>query len=335
MAVDFPKRVIHGGTGKLQREKTHKMVLDFSASVNPFPPKIEWNCDPSCLSGYPDDTYSELKKRIGDVFCRDPEEICVGNGSVEIIRVFCQVVLGHSSAPRRYYFDPPTFGEYELSAQLAGAKRTLKMEEADVAFVCNPNNPTGILLPKTGLLTSLNTVKQNNGILFLDEAFIGLSDPGESLSATRDPSLFILHSLTKTFSVPGIRMGFGFGDPRLVEKIETARSPWCVNAFAEAFAMQALLHLDDLAASRAAIALERSRLISGMTDLGLVCQPSSVNYILVETKKDVGPLCSRLNENGILVRDCTSFGLPSCIRVAVRTQEENAQLLEALAACVR
>jgi threonine-phosphate decarboxylase len=335
MAVDFPKRVVHGGTGKLQREKTHKSVLDFSASVNPFPPKVDWHCDPAGLEYYPDDSYSELKNRISSVFRRDPSEICVGNGSIEIIRVFSAVTLGHSPSPRQYFIEPPTFGEYELSARLAGASRTNDPGHADVSYICNPNNPTGSLLSRADLLARLEKVNQYGGLLFCDEAFIGLSDPRESLTGIRNPGLFVLHSLTKTFSVPGLRIGFGFGDPDLIEKIETARSPWCVNAYAEAFAMEALLHLDDLAASREAIAAERSRLVSGITRLGPVCHPSSVNYILVDCGRDVTSLCKALIQKNILVRDCTSFGLPTCIRIAVRTREENSQLLEALASCVR
>ena len=86
-------------------------------------------------------------------------------------------------------------------------------------------------------------MKRYQGILFCDEAFISLADPRESIADIRDPHLFVLHSLTKSFAVPGLRIGFGFGDRELVEKIETARSPWCVNAYAEAFAMEALLHI--------------------------------------------------------------------------------------------
>jgi threonine-phosphate decarboxylase len=334
MAVDFPKRVVHGGTGKLQREKTHKNVLDFSASVNPFPPEIKWHCDPADLTYYPDDSYSELKTRISSVFHRDPSEICVGNGSIEIIRVFSNVALGRGTSGRHYYIAPPTFGEYELSARLAGATRTIDPNCADVTYFCNPNNPTGTLTPKADLLSRLDRIT-NGGILFCDEAFIGLADPRESLADVRSQNLFVLHSLTKTFSVPGLRIGFGFGDPDLVEKIETARSPWCVNAYAEAFAMEALLHLEDLAASRASIATERDWLITGITAIGLNCCPSSVNYILVECGRDVSALCSALVGQNILVRDCTSFGLPTCIRVAVRTRDENSQLLEALVSCVR
>ena len=208
-------------------------------------------------------------------------------------------------------------------------------ESADVRFICNPNNPTGTLLRRAELLHMLDTVKQHKGILFCDEAFISLADPEESLADIRDPHLFVLHSLTKSFAVPGLRIGFGFGDRDLMEKIETARSPWCVNAYAEAFAMEALLHLDELADSRKAIAKERDRLVSGISSLGLSCYPSSVNYLLVECGRDVTSLCAALARKNILVRDCTSFGLPTCIRIAVRTPDENTQLLEALGSCVR
>ena len=335
MAVDFPQRVIHGGTGKRQREKTRENVLDFSASVNPFPPKIDWYCNPADLSGYPDDTYSGLKERIGKVFCRDPREICVGNGSIEIIRVFCSITLGRSAGTRHFFIEPPTFGEYELSARLAGAECTSSPERADVRFVCNPNNPTGSLLYRSELLNTLETMKHHQGILFCDEVFIGLADPKESLVDIRDPSLFVLHSLTKSFAVPGLRIGFAFGDADLVEKIETARSPWCVNAYAEAFAMEALPHIGELAESRKAIAKERTRLVSAISSLGLTCYPSSVNFLLVECGRIVTSLCSALAQKNILVRNCASFGLPTCIRIAVRTHDENTQLLEALGSCVR
>lgn len=335
MAVDFPKRVIHGGTGKRQREKTNKNVLDFSASVNPFPPKVDWHCDIADLTAYPDDSYSLLKERIGSVFSRDPEEICVGNGSIEIIRVFCSVTLGRPAGTRHFFIESPTFGEYELSARLAGGERTASQEKADVRFVCNPNNPTGTMLRRAELRNILDSVKRNKGILFCDEAFISLADPEESVAAIRDPHLFVLHSLTKSFAVPGLRIGFGFGDRDLVEMIETARSPWCVNAYAEAFAMEALLHIDELADSRKAITKERDRLVSAISGLGLTCYPSSVNFLLVECSRDVSSLCEALARKNVLVRNCTSFGLPTCIRIAVMTPDENTQLLEALGSCVR
>jgi len=332
VVIGFPKREIHGGTGKRQREKTKKNVLDFSASTNPFPPLFEWHCDPAYLAYYPDDSYAELKKQIGSTFNRHEEEICVGNGSIEIIRVFCSVAF--EGKGKTFFTESPTFGEYALSAYLAGAGRVENPHKADVSFICNPNNPTGLLQKRSEMKNHLEGMKSNEHLLFCDEAFIELSDPAQSMVGTRDPNLFVLHSLTKSFSVPGIRFGYGFGDPDIIEKIEITRPPWSVNAFAEAYAMEAFRHMAELSASRAAISQERDMLRAEISALGLRCYPSSANFILVECRRNVVPLCTSLAVRDILVRDCTSFGLPTCIRIAVRTREENMVLLEALSACM-
>jgi histidinol-phosphate/aromatic aminotransferase/cobyric acid decarboxylase-like protein len=98
--------------------------------------------------------------------------------------------------------------------------------------------------------------------------------------------------------------------------------------------MEAFRHMGELAASRAAIVQERDRLTADINALGLHCYPSSANYILVEYGRDVTSLCRALRQRDILVRDCTSFNLPTCIRVAVRTRKENQVLLEALSECM-
>jgi threonine-phosphate decarboxylase len=332
MNTDFPKREVHGGTGKQQREKTKKNVLDFSASTNPFAPVFEWHCDSSILGYYPDNEYNRLKSRIASTFHRDFDEICVGNGSIEIIRIFCSVAL---KGNKKYFFtESPTFGEYDLSARLAGASKVNNVKNADVLFMCNPNNPTGVLQTKSDMNHHLKSTKSHGGLLFCDEAFIELSDPAQSMADVSDPNLFVLHSLTKSFSVPGIRFGYGFGEPDLIEKIEIARPPWSVNAYAESYALEALRHMNELTASRAAIEREREWLVQEIEALGLCCNPSSANFLLIECGWDVAAFCTALSHHDILVRDCTSFGLPTCIRVAVRGRDENRVLIEALSACM-
>jgi threonine-phosphate decarboxylase len=331
MPVDIPKKVVHGGLGKRQQEKTRKNVLDFSASVNPFPPQFDWACNPDILALYPDNDYGSLKEIIARTFHRKPEEICVGNGSIELLRVFCSVVFRKAGT---FFFEVPTFGEYELSACIAGASLSSDARHADVLFVCNPNNPTGELLKKERIEHLLSMMTSHGGILFCDEAFIDLADPRESFSDVSDPHAFVLQSLTKSFAVPGLRFGYGFGDPDLIEKIETVRPPWSVNTYAESFALQAFTHLEDLAESRSLIAQEREWLEGQIIAFGLNPQKSSVNYILIDCGFAVSRLCEKLAGHDILVRDCTSFGLPSFIRIAVRTREENRILVEALTGCL-
>jgi len=327
----FPARSVHGGRVRHCQSVTGRDLIDFSANLNPFVPEFTWNPDIQALSDYPDDTYSDLKSVIARTFQRTPDEICVGNGSVELIRAFCYAALKKGG---RYYLEPPTFGEYELAAELAGAARAQSENEANVRFLCNPNNPTGTLLPREEVLAVLDRVSDNGSFLFLDEAFIELSDPAESLSGVRDGHLFILRSLTKCFSVPGLRFGYGFGDPDLIARIEVVRLPWTVNVLAEDYAIQAFRHYDELRSSRRLIAEERSWLCSQLADLNLRYERPSANFILVHVPLPASALAGRLLDHDLLVRDCTSFGLPDAIRIAVRTHPENRLLMEALRECL-
>jgi threonine-phosphate decarboxylase len=327
----LPVKVKHGGTIKQHLEKTGCASLDFSASLNPFPPAMDWNFPPSLLDHYPDDDYLQLKEVIGRLFHRDVEEIAVGNGSIELIRSFCQVIFRNRGSAR---VDDPTFGEYIMSVQLAGGHLMKEGEIPSAAFLCNPNNPTGLLVKKKDISILLKSYAEQGTCMFLDEAFIELSDPRESLVTNRGPHLCILRSLTKCFSVPGLRFGYAFADPDLVRALEVYRSPWSVNAFAEHFAIQAFKKYHELAESRRKIGIERNFLVKSLNELDFTVTPSSANFILADTGKDVAGLCNALIRHGVLVRDCTSFGLPNSIRISVRTRTENQSLVEALAACV-
>ena len=324
-------KVLHGGTIKKLRESRGISIIDFSASMNPLPPRLDPALDPRDLEYYPDDSYTLLKETIGRLFNRRVEEIAVGNGSIELIRVFCSCVLSHGDHVR---IPSPTFGEYEYSARLAGAVPGNGNAGPKATFLCNPNNPTGVLLPAGEVDTVLLSVAEGEGTLFLDEAFIELSDPGQSMVGRRDPSLFLLRSLTKSFSIPGIRFGYGFGDPDLIARMEATRPPWSVNAYAEHYALLAFEHYNELEQSRKYIEAEREWLNSRFADLPVRVNPSQANFILVDLATDVAPLCEDLLGHGILVRDCHSFGLPCSIRIAVRTREENSLLIEALQECL-
>jgi threonine-phosphate decarboxylase len=327
----FPAKVVHGGIIKRLRENKGGDYIDFSASMNPFPPEVHWEPDLSLLAEYPDDSYERLKESLARIIRRNVDEICVGNGSVEIIRSFCHAII---SPGDRVHIRPPTFGEYGLSAQIAGGVCSPEEHGAVVRFLCNPNNPDGRLVMKKELEDILGLFKQNREMLFLDEAFIELSDPGQSMIHHRSPNLFVLRSLTKSFSVPGLRIGFGVGDPALIETIETIRPPWSVNAFAEDFTLKALCHYGDLEESRRRIHRERVWLEGEFDRLGISYLPSSTNFILMDLSRDAGQVVGDLLKRGILVRDCSSFGLPTSIRVAVRNREENGRLVEALERCL-
>jgi threonine-phosphate decarboxylase len=325
---DLPPKVVHGGLVRQFYQEKGKKVIDFSANLNPWPPAVPLDLSNEIISCYPDDRYQLLKETIAGRFHRPVEEIAVGNGSIELIRVFCLAVLSPGDHVR---IRQPTFGEYEMSSRLAGAFPARDGEKASAGFLCNPNNPTGTLQTRCSVLDQLTDVN----LLFVDEAFIELSDICQSVADIRDPAVFICRSLTKCFSVPGIRFGYAFGDPDLVERMETIRPPWSVNSIAEQFAIRAFAVFDELEQSRSRISAEREWLVSALHDFPLKVHPSETNFLLLTLPYEVTALCADLASEGILVRDCHSFGLPDSIRIAVRTREENYKLVEAIGTCLR
>ena len=247
------------------------------------------------------------------------------------MRSFCQAVLRPGD---RVSVPAHTFGEYAVSVECAGAVPVVPQDGTAMEFFCNPNNPTGTLVPRPEVMKKIQAHEDAGTLLFIDEAFIDLADPAESVTGVCSEHAFVLRSLTKAFCVPGIRFGWGVGCPDLIAAIEAIRPPWSVNAYAEGYARIALDHADQLEASRERIAEERSFLAGALASRGLSVCPSAVNFLLFQSPVHASLLKERLLAHGILVRDCASFGLPDHVRIAVRTRDENRTLLEALDACL-
>ncbi len=321
----------HGGRTHLVPGSTDAVIMDFSENLNPFPPSFSWNPDGVLVSSYPDNRYAALKEHIARIEGRRPDEICVGNGSVEIIRSFCLAAMKPGDS---VLISPHTFGEYAVSVECAGGTPVTRQDGCTAEFFCNPNNPTGSLVPKNTVLEKIHGHEEAGTQLFIDEAFIDLADPAESVADIRSEHAFVLRSLTKAFSVPGIRFGWGVGCSDLVAAIEAIRPPWSVNAYAESYAHIALDNIHQLEASRKRIAEERLFLAGELEMRGLSVCPSVVNFLLFRTPVSALDLKNRLLSQGILVRDCASFGLPEYVRIAVRTHDENRVLLEALDTCL-
>ena len=252
--INVHPKVFHGGRTEWYRYTSGKKYLDFSANLNPFPPEIAWKPDMDRILEYPDDSYVRLKEEIAQITGRSTDEISVGNGSAEIIRSLCHCVIQPGGTAS---IKPPTFGEYALSVQLAGGRVVSDDNDASLRFLCNPNNPTGDILDRDALLAIIDECVKNDQILCIDEAFIDLSDPGQSVIDIESPNLFVLRSLTKSYAIPGLRIGFACGSAELCSCTEVMRAPWSVNVFAEDYAIQALRQIRDLERSRDLIRRER------------------------------------------------------------------------------
>lgn len=348
----------HGGRIRAKasgRDLGQEELLDYSANINPLghPPlddlilkEMEW------IGHYPENDYLEFRAASGRFVGVGPENIVPGNGSSELMRLFAEALIEEGD---RVLITTPTFGEYETQSRLFGAEivhvprgvREAKSPKdflddallggAKAAFICNPNNPTGILLPRSEIAELAERCERAETFLFVDEAFIELSDPDQTVAAMAPEMehLFVARSLTKSFGVPGIRLGFGVAGDRLAEVMNKTRLPWSISSLASAAGTYLLAQEEHLVESRRVIREELGWLSGELKRLGLDPIESSVNFILVGVAAAglrSPDLVERMEEEeGVLIRDCSSFGLgEDYVRVAVRRREENARLIGAL-----
>ncbi|MDD4331159.1 MAG: threonine-phosphate decarboxylase CobD [Methanosarcinaceae archaeon] len=359
----------HGGLIQETSEKygiPEAEILDFSANYNPLGspfeyPKSGLDLDTILqktlykLREYPDNRYLEYRKAAAGFVGKgevSAENIIPGNGSTEIIRLVVECMLEKGD---EVIIPAPTFGEYEVQCRILGAKilqpdvETLEavsdemLERAKILFLCNPNNPTGKLLLREKVEKLAKRCEAHKTLLYVDEAFIDLSDPAQTVAdlATKSNYIFVMRSLTKAFYMPGVRMGFGIASSEMAKALDKARLSWNLGALANTMGTT-FLNLEGgtqnpyLREARTLILEEGKKLKARLDRIrGFEAGEVNVNYILVNISgcmMDSVELSERLASHGVLVRDCSSF--PSLgkayIRVAVRPAEENKRLISAI-----
>ena len=197
-------------------------------------------------------------------------------------------------------------------------------------FLCNPNNPTGRLLREAELATLYDAAPQ--ALWIVDEAYADFADePFTSVPWIDRGNWLVLRSMTKDFALGGLRMGYVVGAPERITPLQLAQPPWNVNAFAQAAGLACLDELDWRRTSLARLRQDCADLMAGLTDAGYAPQPSPLNFFLTPVV-DPEAIRRELLEQRLVVRDCTSFGLPDYIRIAAQQPAQNQQLIAAMAA---
>ena len=310
-------------------------VLDFSVNTNPLGPA------PSVLqavretdwSRYPGDDEEPLRQRLAVRANVAPEQVVLGNGSAELIWLIALAALRTG--------DPvaivgPTFGEYARAVRVVGATpiRVVDPGEAGAVralFVCNPNNPTGQYRGLEDIQHMLDEHPER--LLVLDEAYAPfVDDRWRSEALLERANLIILRSMTKDQALPGLRLGYLLAGPEVASAVERMRPPWSVNAGALRAGLAALEPAAEahLLQAQALVAQSRRVLTDRLTHLGFEVEPSRANFVLVQVR-DGRRFRRALLPHGFVVRDCASFGLPDCVRIACRLPEDCQRLLEAVA----
>ncbi|MBI2854013.1 MAG: histidinol-phosphate transaminase [Chloroflexi bacterium] len=341
---------VHGGPnyGEIAPlNRAGRRVLDFSVSSNPYgpPPGVRLALNGVPLHVYPDSDSTDLRKAIAGITGLSCENVVAGSGSMEIIRLATTAFLRPGD---RAIITAPTFGEYEVAAQLMGAAvMSLSTEEASgfsvdadklaslilrmrprIVFLCNPNNPTGQYMSQEEVLRVRAACEDT--LLILDEAYVAFVD-GAWLSTelVKRGNILIVRSLTKDFALAGLRVGYGLASTGIIQPLRKVKSPWNVSSLAQQAGIEALRNPGYITSSRKKIAHAKQSLRRELSNIGLSPLPSPTNFFLVKVG-DARQLHDRLLPKGILVRDCSSFGLPQYIRIGVRTAPDNRELVRAL-----
>ncbi len=331
-----------------------RRIIDFSSSINPLgiskAISRELQGSLKCLYGYPDIDAMKLRRRLSELHDIVPESLICGNGSTELIYLVVRALR-----PEKGLIPAPTFSEYEKAVIISHprvAKSHLKyfmldkknnfeispggyvraLKGCDMAFLCNPNNPTGRLLKKDEVIKIADSAKALKCYLIVDEAFIDFC-PEESVikEVTKNPYLIVLRSLTKFYALAGLRLGYAVFPLSLVKLIEDYKEPWTVNTLAQRAGITAVNDISFKNETFRTIKKEKKFLEEGFEKLRIDYIPSAANYYLIRTKKATDIIAS-LKNKGILVRDCSNFyGLDnSYIRIAVKSRRHNALLLKEL-----
>ncbi|PZT55466.1 threonine-phosphate decarboxylase CobD [Paenibacillus silvae] len=330
--------------------------LDYSANINPLgPPREVLEALQQGLHSvlrYPDPGHRGFKALLSERLGVTQEQITVGNGAAESMAL---ILLG--LAPRRVGTVEPGFSEYRALARQFGAEVTHAMgreelnwrarpedierliEEVDLLFLGQPNNPNGVQYPLEVLHRLARKAEESDTVLVIDEAFIDFIPAAERQSLASNintyPNVIIIRSMTKFYAIPGLRLGYAIGNPKYIQAMTRKQVTWSVNGLA-LVAGEACLRSDERYEQQTItlIAQERERLVAALERYGCSVTTGEANFLLVHVPHfwTAASMQEALGRRGVLIRSCAMYpGLRAGhVRFAVKDARANDRLLEVL-----
>ncbi len=331
-------------------EGVTEKALRFDANTMPFPPKcmddfldnLKINCP---INEYADPAYTKLKQLIAKYESVNPEMITVTNSSDEAIDILAKVFLN----PGDYFITtPPTYEMFTIQCEINRGvmlpvplkKETWEVDSKEIIkksrqpkvkliFLVNPNNPTTSIIPEE---TVENIVNKSDAIVVVDEVYREFCGKSAVPLLKKYKNLVILRSFSKFAALAGARIGYLIADKKLSEKFDAIRFPMGVSFLSYKLAEKVLENDKNWIKQQTNMTIrERKRLTNELTKLGFFVYPSFANFLLVKVGKTAADLCQKLRQKNIIVRDRSSKKyLEGCIRITVRSKNENDQLLKTL-----
>lgn len=315
----------------------HPIRANFSSNVYAHvdlePLKAHLRASLESIGRYPEPEPYTLEARLAARLGIPAATLCVTSGATEAIYLTAQAFAGARSTILQ-----PTFSEYADACRLYGhiVESLLPDEGPELVWFCNPNNPTGTVVPKDKLIRALTDNPQTIFVIDQSYGFFTREPLLSEAEAVRYPNLIQIHSMTKRYAVPGLRLGYLVASEPLLEKIRAVRRPWSVGALAVEAGLYLAAHPETAPIDLSALLQECARLQAALRALpGLTVEDTCTHFFLCRLQKgSAAKLKTYLAENhGILIRDASNFeGLDAhCFRIATQTPAENDALVAALA----
>jgi histidinol-phosphate aminotransferase len=361
LSIDRVERIVHGALDYAELERLGlraQDMLDFSVNSNPYGPSphVREALLQLSIDRYPDRACLDLQRAILSCELAKTDvahlSIVCGNGTAELIWCIARALL---KPGLKVGIIGPTFGEYRAACRAVGATivefRTdvtqhfqldtiavaswIEREQPVLVWLCNPNNPTGIWLDKQQILPIAQACQHVGATLIVDEAYHHFVIPHEDFSSIelQGPNdghkVIVLRSLTKDYALAGLRLGYALVTPDCAQRLRRQLPSWNVSGAAQDAGRAALADQQHLTHTLRKLASEREEFFQALKEGGLPPMPSRTHFCLLDVG-DAPRIRLELLRRNIVVRDCTSFGLPSLIRVATRRKEDWQRLLPAL-----
>lgn len=296
---------------------------------------------------YPDGASRDLREAIARHHGVSSDQIIVGCGSDELIRMLGEAYLEPKLSA---VFADVTFSQYSFVARIMGAEEVTvplrdgvhdlremayftRKHQAKLCFVCNPNNPTGTYVKAPDVARFLDAIPKDTLVVF-DEAYIEYVDapdfPDVLTYLKEGRNVITLRTFSKIYGLAGLRVGYGIASPETIQNLDKIRPPFNVNIAAQAAALAALADQDHVKKSFEINRVERERLIREFSDLGLNPLPSQSNFVWVDVGRPSVPVYEALLHHGVIVRDGTPFGVPTALRITVGKPQQNDRLISAM-----
>ncbi len=304
------------------------------------------------LGLYPDGNGFELKQALARKYGRTPEQVTLGNGSNDLLVMLAEAFLDNTVEA---VYSQYCFAIYPIVVQATGATarvapaypqshamalghdldamRELVTAHTRLAFVANPNNPTGTWVDAGALKRFIADVPRST-LVVVDEAYIEYVQDADfadaSLWLNEFPNLVVTRTFSKAYGLAGLRVGYALSHPSVADVLNRVRQPFNVNSVALSAAAAAL---DDVEHLRASVELNTHgmrQVVSGAQALGLRVYPSRGNFVLIDCARPGGAVYEALLRQGVIVRPVGGYGLPTQLRITIGTESENQRMLAAL-----